>query len=100
MKIRYVGHLDEVEVTALDGATVKRNHQIEAPDDVAGHPPEARLAEAMDELVAATEARDHALIVKLREEISGLDYGSGLLAQTDAWQAAATPSKKKDEVPA
>ena len=95
MKIRYQGPHDEVELP--DGQTVKRNHQVDVADDLAGHPPEPRLAEAMVELHDAVEARDHPLAVKLRAEIAGLDYGSGLLAQ-DTWEAVTAASKKKDEV--
>lgn len=63
----------------------------------AGHPPVPRLAAAMLELHHAIEARDHALAAGLRDEIAGkddipgLDYGSGLLAQ-DIWAKA--PAKR------
>lgn len=92
MKIRYIGGIDEVELP--DGTTVKRNHQVDVSDELAGHPPEPRLAEAMVELRDAASSFDHHLAVKLRHEIAGLDYGSGLLAQ-ETWEAVAPAAKKK-----
>ena len=97
-KVRYIGPIDEIELP--DGTTVKRNHQVDVDDDLAGSSPEPRLAEAMLELRDAVEAFDHHLAVKLRHEIAGLDYGSGLLAQVDNWEAVTATAKKKDEVPA
>lgn len=97
-KLRYIGPIDEVELP--DGITVKRNHQVDVTDEVAGAPPDPRLAEAMLELAAAVDAHDHNTAAELRGEISRLDYGTGLLAQ-DTWEAVAKKDdKKKDEVPA
>lgn len=94
MKLKYVGPHDEVELPG--GLTVKRNHQIEVPDELAGKAPDARIAEAMVELHDAVENHDHPAGVKLRKEIAELDFGTGLLAQ-DTWEVVA---HKKDEVKA
>jgi hypothetical protein len=58
---------------------------IDVPDDVAGTPPDPRVETLMVEHRAAVEANDHEGARQLKEEIIGLDKGSGLLAQA-AWQ--------------
>ena len=35
VKVKYVGGSDEVEIAALPGVTVKRNHQVEVPQHIA-----------------------------------------------------------------
>lgn len=94
MKVKYIGPHDEVELP--DGQNVKRNHQVDVSDDLAGHPPEDRLAEAYAEL--AVEGFDHYARVRLQHEITTLDWGSGLLAQSDAWRPVESKkADKKDE---
>lgn len=95
-KLRYIGPHDEVELP--DGSVVKRNHQVEVADDLAGSAPDERLVPAMVELHEAIEAHDHPGAAKLRSEIVDLDGGSGLLAQFDNWEPVTPTGKKKDEV--
>lgn len=92
MKIKYVGPHDEVELP--DGRTVKRNHQVDVADDVAGHAPSRRLVPAMRELHEAIAAHEHVDARALRDEITGLSDGSGLLAQFDNWEKVVAPPKK------
>lgn len=97
VKVKYVGPFDEIEVA---GQTVKRNHQFDVADDVAGHPPEPRWAEAQAELVDAVSGHpDHVLAAQLRDEIATLDMGEGLLAQPDNFQpvTAGKPAKETDK---
>jgi hypothetical protein len=68
--------------------SVKPGETIDVPADVAGTPPDPRIDVAMLELRAAVAAIDHHRAVALREEIAGLDFGSGLLAQSDVWAPA------------
>lgn len=93
MKIRYIGPIDEVEGAGFE---FRRNHVVTVPDDVAGHPPEPRLAVAMVELREAVDVHDHELAAALRVEIVDLDYGTGLLAQ-DTFEAVAEKTKKKED---
>lgn len=92
MKIRYIGPHDEVELP--DGTTVKRNHMVDVADDLAGHAPSRRLVPAMRELHEAIAAHEHFDAKVLREEITGLSDGSGLLAQFDNWEKVTDPAKK------
>lgn len=92
MKVKYVGPFDAVE---LDGIGVVRNGAtIDVADSVAGRPPSPRVEPAHLELRDAIEALDHDRAVALREEIIGLDHGSGLLAQPANWQAVTTSKIK------
>lgn len=93
MKIKYTGPIDEVELPG--GLTAKRNHVVDVPDEMAGTAPDPRIAVAMVELHDAVVGVDHEGAVKLRKEISGLDFGTGLLAQ-DTWEAV-TPAKKSTD---
>lgn len=68
---------------------------VDVPADLAGRRPDPRLDPAMHELAAATAAADHRRAAALRDEISGLDYGAGLLAQ--GWQPAADAKPKKKD---
>lgn len=92
MKLRYVGPHDEVELP--DGTTVKRNHTVDVSDELAGHAPSRRLVPAMKELHEAIAAHEHLDAKALRDEITELSDGSGLLAQFDNWEKVATPVKK------
>lgn len=94
MQITYVGPFDSIEIPEV--GIVARNASVSVSSDLAGHPPVARLAVALADLVAATEAIDHPGAAALRKEIAGLDHGEGLLAQPSNW----VPAKKKDEVSA
>ncbi len=79
--------------------SVKPGETIEVPDAEAGAPPEPRVAAAFNELAAAMVAVDHYAAKSLREEIAGLDFGSGLLSQSDVWapaKAAKPASTTKD----
>ena len=93
MRLKYHGPFDAVEVA---GQTVKRNHQFEVDADTAGRPPEPRVADAQAELAAAVAAIDHDGAARLRDEIAGLDFGEGLLAQPDNFVAVETKATKKD----
>lgn len=92
MKIKYIGPQDEVELP--DGRTVKRNHQVEVTDELAGHAPSRRLVPAMAELHQAIADHDHPGANRLRAEITELSDGSGLLAQFDNWEKVPDPAKK------
>ena len=82
--IQYVGPSDAVEMVIGSTTVVaKRGEPIKVADDVAGTASDPRVAEAMLELRTATAAHDHLLAQSLKEEIIGLDMGSGLLAQAD-----------------
>lgn len=98
MQIIYVGPFDAVDVDGF--GTVQRDTPISVPSELAGRPPVPRLAAAMTELHEAIGAIDHDRAVALREEITGLDAGSGLLAQPSNWVPAKGASKKEDEVAA
>jgi hypothetical protein len=88
MQVTYVGAHDSV-VLLIDGREVecRKGQSIDVPDSVAGHAPAPRVAAAMAELTAAIEAHNHEVAQPLREEIPTLDFGSGLLAQAENWQA-------------
>lgn len=92
-KLRYIGPIDEVELP--DGTTVKRNHQVEVTDELAGHGPDEELDAVMAQLAEAVEARDHHLQAQLRAEIAPMDKGEGLLAQVDNWERVTPHTKKK-----
>ena len=95
MKLRYHGPFDEVDVA---GQTVKHNHQFDVADDVAGKAPDPRLAEAMAELFEAVNGHpDHEAAARLRDEITRLDHGEGLLAQPDNYTAVPAKSAKDGE---
>lgn len=67
-QIRYVGPFDEVELA--DGTTVKRGDSVDVDADTAGRAPKGK---------------------PLNDDGSpskSYDPGSGLLAQSDNWQAA------------
>lgn len=68
--------------------SVKPGETIDVPDAEAGRAPEPRVAVAFAELAAAMVAVDHYAAKSLREEIAGLDFGSGLLALPDVWAPA------------
>jgi hypothetical protein len=92
MQVKYVGPFDSVE---LDGfGDVKHGQVIDVPPEVAGHAPDPRVETAHVELRDAVETLDHERAKALREEIIGLDVGSGLLAQPSNWQAVTTKSSK------
>lgn len=92
MKLKYIGPHDEVELP--DGSTVKRNHTVDVSDELAGRVPSRRLVPAMKELHQAIAAHEHLDAKALRDEITNLDDGSGLLAQFDNWEKVADPAKK------
>ena len=95
MKVKYCGPFDEVEVA---GQKVKRGHQFEVSDEVAGKAPDPRWAEAQAELVDAVNGTpDHDRAAKLRDEIAGLDFGEGLLAQPDNFQPVTAKAKEADK---
>lgn len=93
MLVRYVGPSDAVEVGPY---SARKGDTIDVPADLAGRPPVPRLAEAMRELHDAVEAHDHSRAVALRDEITDLDFGAGLLAQPEVWQPVAPdPARSK-----
>lgn len=92
MKIMYVGPSDAVDCV---GRVWKRNEPQDIEPAVAGRAPAKRVAAAMAELQQAIADRDHTRAAELREELVGLDFGEGLLAQ-DVW-APAPRSKKEDD---
>ena len=95
MKFKYVGPFDEVEVA---GQKVKRNHQLEVSDEVAGKAPDPRRAEAMVELVDAVSGHpDHVRAAELRDELGRLEIGDGLLAQPDNFQPVSTGKTKETD---
>jgi hypothetical protein len=70
VKVKYIGHHDEVEVDYLDTETgqqttvhFKRNHAVEVPDELA----------------------------------NGGEGTGGLLAQEDAWAAVESPKRAADK---
>lgn len=65
---------------------------IDVPDDVAGTPPDPRLDELMAAHAVAVAAIDHEGARTLRDEITGLDKGTGLLAQA-VWKPYGTKAK-------
>lgn len=92
MQVKYVGPFDAVE---LDGFGIVASGQvIDIAADVAGRAPDPRVEAAHLELHDAIAALDHERAKALREEIIGLDAGSGLLAQPSNWQAVTTKSSK------
>jgi len=71
---------------------------VDIPAELAGRPPDPRLEPAMVDLAAAVAAIDHHAAAQLREEIAGLDYGAGLLAQ--GWPVAEGKKKATSEAAA
>lgn len=84
---------DDLTVPSLRLVCVK-GVPVDIPENVAGREPDPRVAEAMAELAAAVAAIDHERAKALREEITTLDHGVGLLAQgwTRAASAPAAPT--------
>lgn len=97
MKVRNVSPLGALDLpgygTVAAGAIVDIPADGPAGSVFAGRPPSPRLAAAHLELHQAIEALDHDRAVALREEIIGIDPGSGLLAQFDNWQPATKSGK-------
>ena len=89
MQISYIGAHDSV-VLSVDGREVEclKGAAIDVPAELAGSAPAPRLALAIAELYAAEAAHQHEVAQPLREEIPTLDFGSGLLAQSENWQPA------------
>lgn len=99
MKIRNINPIGAVELPGY--GDVEAGAVIEVPDDgpagsvFAGRPPALRVAEAMAELAAAVAAIDHDRAAALRDELVGLDYGTGLLAQSTNWEPATMSKSTK-----
>lgn len=79
MKIQHVTKT-QFELPTLELITDEHG-VVDVPDDVAGRPPDERLEQLMLDHRAAVEAHDHEGARALKEEIVGVDPGSGLLAQ-------------------
>jgi len=95
VKFKYVGPFDEVEVA---GQKVKRNHQFDVSDEVAGQAPDPRRAEAMAELADAVSGLpDHVRAAELRDELGRLEIGDGLLAQPENFQPVTAKAKEADK---
>jgi hypothetical protein len=94
MNIQYIGPFDSIDVEGVGSVT--RNQVISVSSAVAGHAPDARVEPAMLELREAIETLNHNRAVALREEIAGLDFGTGLLAQSTNWISAKADPKNKE----
>jgi len=94
MQVTYIGPFDAVE---LDGVGVVTNGvPFDVSAEVAGSAPDPRVDAAHLELRDAVGALEHERAKALREEIIGLDHGSGLLAQSGNWVAVSKSKKKSD----
>ena len=97
MKIRFVGVNGAIVIPDLGGQVIEPGAVFEVSDVMGGRPPAPRIAEAMEELrVATADPNLHHVARALREEILGLDYGAGLLAQDTNFVPAGTPKPKPE----
>lgn len=92
MRIRFVGVNGAVVIPDLGGQVIEPGQVFEVSDAMGGRPPVPRIAEAMEELrVATADPNLHHVARALREELIGLDYGAGLLAQPSNFEPVAKP---------
>jgi len=97
MKIKCVGPSDSYDLPT--GEVVRRGHQVDVSDELAGRPPEPRYFEVLDELRDAIHGRpDHERAASLRNEFDTLDSGDGLLALFEIYAPVAAKSALKSEV--
>jgi hypothetical protein len=91
MNLTYVGPFDAVEVA---GQIVKHGETISFSSDIAGRAPDPRIDAAHLELADAVASLDHDRAIALRDEIIGLDHGTGLLGQPSNWLPAKAKKTK------
>ncbi len=97
--VRHIGTNGPVDLEGF--GTVAPGQIIQVPAEgapgtvFAGRRPAARVEKAHLELAAAIADHDHPRAAELREEIVGLEPGSGLLAQTANWEAVKAPAAEK-----